>query len=260
MILYYSCTGNTKWVAQELAKATNERLVSIAELMHNNQPIYLSKNETLGLCFPVHAWRPPIKIRKFIQQLVIDNSQQYYCYALCTAGDTTGESLDIIESDLLKRGITLHATFSLVMPESYVGLPFMDVDTLEREREKKMKAKEQLGLFIESINKREKKKQDLYRGKWPLINSRILGSLFLKFLVSDRPFHITKHKCVQCGICAQVCPTNNIRCGQEEIPQWLHSGDCLTSFSCYHHCPQHAIEFGRQTQKKGQYWYHKNKI
>ena len=40
-----------------------------------------------------------------------------------------------------------------------------------------------------------------------------------------------------------------------EYPEWLHHKDCLTCFTCYHHCPHHAIEFGHQTQKKGQYFY-----
>ncbi|MFW5518323.1 MAG: ferredoxin, partial [Segatella copri] len=36
---------------------------------------------------------------------------------------------------------------------------------------------------------------------------------------------------------------------------WLHHKDCLTCFTCYHHCPHHAIEFGKQTRKKGQYFF-----
>ena len=54
---------------------------------------------------------------------------------------------------------------------------------------------------------------------------------------------------------ANVCPVGDIKGGHGTYPEWLHHKDCLTCFTCYHHCPHHAIEFGRQTQKKGQYFY-----
>ena len=66
---------------------------------------------------------------------------------------------------------------------------------------------------------------------------------------------VEKDKCVKCGICANVCPVGDIKGGHGEYPEWLHHKDCLTCFTCYHHCPHHAIEFGKQTQKKGQYYF-----
>ena len=76
-----------------------------------------------------------------------------------------------------------------------------------------------------------------------------------KVLITDKRFHVEKDKCVKCGICANVCPVGDIKGGHGEYPEWLHHKDCLTCFTCYHHCPHHAIEFGHQTQKKGQYFY-----
>ena len=77
----------------------------------------------------------------------------------------------------------------------------------------------------------------------------------LKESAHNKRFHVEKDKCVKCGICANVCPVGDIKGGHGEYPEWLHHKDCLTCFTCYHHCPHHAIEFGRQTQKKGQYFY-----
>jgi len=59
-------------------------------------------------------------------------------------------------------------------------------------------------------------------------------------------------------LCAEVVPAADIEGGKGQEPTWKHNGSCLTCFACYHHCPQHAIEFGRQTKKKGQYWYGRN--
>ena len=47
-----------------------------------------------------------------------------------------------------------------------------------------------------------------------------------------------------------MCPVGNILI-VDEVPQWQsHCAGCL---ACYHACPHHAINFGKMTQKKGQY-------
>ena len=85
--------------------------------------------------------------------------------------------------------------------------------------------------------------------------TKIIGGFFEHVLITDKRFHVEKDKCVKCGICANVCPVGDIKGGKGKTPEWLHHKDCLTCFCCYHHCPHHAIEFGHQTQKKGQYYY-----
>ena len=139
MIFYFSATGNTQWAAQQLSEKTGERLVFIPDAMKGQCHYTLAAGERLGFCFPVHAWRPPVLVRHFVERLSIANAEGHYCFALCTAGDTTGESMRIFRHALMQRALHLDAVFSLLMPESYVGLPFMDVDTIEKEREKKCK-------------------------------------------------------------------------------------------------------------------------
>lgn len=126
MIFYFSATGNTLWAAHQISQATGEQLVPITDDTHPVN-ITLNEGELLGFCFPVHGWRPPLIVRRFISRLVVENLSQHYVFALCTAGDTVGEAIDIFRNDLWQRSIPLHAVGSLLMPESYVGMPFMDV-------------------------------------------------------------------------------------------------------------------------------------
>lgn len=137
---------------------------------------------------------------------------------------------------------------------NHVGLPFFDIDTPKKEQEKKAKADEKLHQFIDAIIHR-KPASDLVIGRWPRINSRFLGGFFTRYLITDKPFHVDSVRCVKCGICADVCPTRNVVGGLGQEPTWKHNGSCLACFACYHHCPHHAIEYGRQTQHKGQYFF-----
>lgn len=258
MIFYLSGTGNTKWAAQILATLTGEQLVDIFKTDIEANVYTLAPDERIGFCFPVHGWRPPLFLRKFISRMEINNPQGHYCYAVCTAGDNIGETIDIFKTDLAKRGISLDSAFSLIMPESYVGLPLMNVDTPENEKRKKDQAEKDLAEFSELIINRNKNVWKLTIGKWPKINSRLLGGFFTNCLITDKYFHVNKNKCIGCGTCSKVCPVSNIIIRNGKYPEWLHNGSCLTCFSCYHHCPEHAIEFGRMTRHKGQYYFNKN--
>lgn len=255
MIFYLSCTGNTLWAARRLSDATGERLIDIAAAGDDEQHYAPTAGERIGFCFPVHGWRPPLMVRKFIGRLAIDGAEGHYCYALCTAGDNIGETVDLLRSDLKERGIRLDSTFSLLMPESYVGLPFMDVDTPEKELSKIARAAEQLTEIGRYITVRQKGVEIVVRGRWPRINSRVLGAYFTHKLITDKPFHVTDDRCIKCGECARHCPVGNIAWQPGELPAWKHTGRCMTCFACYHHCPKHAIEFGNRTKGKGQYFF-----
>lgn len=255
MIFYMSGTGNTRWAATTIAQATGEKLVNILDKGLENTSYRLDDGERLGFCFPVHGWRPPKAFRDFIGRLDLGQTTGHYCYALCTAGDNIGETIDILRGDLAKKGIRLDSAFSLVMPESYVGLPFMDVDTPENEARKKAKAAAGLARFIEIIKERRTGAEELTIGRWPRINSRLLGGFFTIRLITDKPFHVTTDLCTGCGLCAASCPTGNITPCDGNRPIWRHDGTCLACFACYHHCPHHAIEYGRMTRHKGQYYF-----
>lgn len=252
MIVYLSATGNTEWAAHEVAQATGDRLLRLTEA----HDIALEEGEALGLVFPVHGWRPPRLVRAFVDRLSLSGT--HYVYALCTAGDNIGETMDILSQHLQRRGLRLNAAFTLLMPNVYVGLPFMDVDKTELAERKKAEARRKLkDEILPSILNREESFKHLERGHWPKIDSRLLGEAFERWLITDKPFRVDSSRCVKCGICQDVCPVGNIEGGLGYEPRWKHTGECLTCFACYHHCPHHAIEYGSRTKNKGQYFFNK---
>lgn len=257
MIFYFSGTGNTRWAAQRLADRLDEQLIYIPEMTERDCRFILEKGERLGFVLPVHGWRPPQIVRKFIQKLVIEGDRDY-TYVLWTAGDSIGKATEILAGDLRKRGIELHSAFSLIMPESYVGLPFMDVDPQEKEIAKRQKAEKDLAGFIKDIEEKKKGIVQTVKGPIPSFFSGPVGGFFVRHLITDKPFHVERKKCVKCGICADVCPVHDIIGGLGKEPMWKHNGTCLSCFTCYHHCPHHAIEYGNRTRKKGQYFFGRN--
>mgnify|MGYP002761923249 FL=1 len=290
MIFYFSGTGNTKWAASKLASVTHEDLISIAPYMRADdsshtlaEPFILKKNERLGFVFPVHGWRVPKLVREFIGKMKVQRAESDaagsqtlsdisgnsasagslpFAYCVCTAGDSIGLTIENLNQTISQNpslqalGITeVKSSYSLIMPESYVGLPFMDVDPKEKETWKKSKSAQKLAVICEEIFDRKEGVSRLVKGPIPWFFTKVVGGFFENVLITDKRFHVEKDKCVKCGICANVCPVGDIKGGHGEYPEWLHHKDCLTCFTCYHHCPHHAIEFGNQTQKKGQYYF-----
>jgi len=274
MIFYFSGTGNSKWAAKTLALETGDTLVSIPEVIKSDSSFTLTKDEHVGFIFPIHGWRVPNIVKEFLIKLTIKTQGEdishvkHYCFCLVTAGDSIGKAMERFQQQLksvaVNDSLSLKAVCSLIMPESYVGLPGMDVDTKEKELEKKELASKQLKEFSKILKQRPHTDSyqiwgwnQLIRGPIPSFFSGPVGGFFERFLVTDKPFHVDSRRCVKCGICANVCPVSDIKGGLGYEPEWLHNGKCLTCFSCYHHCPHHAIEFGKRTQKKGQYFYNK---
>ena len=274
MIFYFSGTGNSKWAAKTLALETGDTLVSIPEVLNSDCTFTLEKDEHIGFIFPIHGWRVPSIVKDFLSKLSIKTKgedfsiHKHTSFCLVTAGDSIGKAIErfqkMLNSVAVGNSMELKAVYSLIMPESYVGLPGMDVDTKEKEIEKKEFASKQLKEFAKMLkqlpytdNQQVWGWEQLKRGPIPSFFSGPVGAFFERILVTDKPFHVISRRCVKCGICANVCPVEDIKGGLGYEPEWQHNGKCLTCFSCYHHCPHHAIEFGKRTRKKGQYFYNK---
>lgn len=269
MIFYLSCTGNTQWAAEKLAKITNDRMVSIPDAVKGDCVFHLREGERIGFCLPVHGWRVQPMVREFIEKLSFAKRQHSadtqqsssinnYCYFLVTCGDNCGEYTDQLETLLRTKGLSVNSCCSLVMPESYVGLPGMDVDPDLKEAEKKMNANGVVQKFSEILVDRRSIRMHIERGATPRLYSRVLGKFFYKYLITDTRFKVDTKKCIGCGKCVKHCPVDNMQMNGN-TPQWLHTGRCMTCMACYHYCPEHAISFWCFTKHKGQYFYSHNR-
>ena len=253
MIFYFSGTGTTRWVAGQIAEAIEEELLYIPDLIRKNcYEFQVRGGERIGFCFPTHGWQPPRIVRDFISRLVLIGHEDAFCWALTTCGDNMGECMKILNKDLVRKGLHADTLYSVIMPESYVCLPFMYTDTEEKATQKIANAKEQLSEIIVNIRNRQKGVVSLEKGATPRLYSYVIGGYFNKRMITDRKFMVDDDVCIKCGKCSKVCPVDNIA---GTPPEWLHNGKCTCCLACYHHCPVHAINYGAITRRRGQYFF-----
>jgi NAD-dependent dihydropyrimidine dehydrogenase PreA subunit len=52
---------------------------------------------------------------------------------------------------------------------------------------------------------------------------------------------ISSSRCIDCGICVDVCPTNVFDADAADHPSIARQSDCQTCFLCEAHCPTDAL-------------------
>lgn len=249
MIFYFSGTGNTRWAAQQLAEATGEQLLPIAdELRQEPRHYQLAEGERLGFCFPTHGWQPPRIVREFIRRATFAVRPTTYVYALTTCGDDMGDAMALLNRELGRKGLCTAAVFAVVMPESNVCFPFLHLDTPQRVAQKVERARQRMQHICQVVKDRREGVAELVRGPIPLTYTYVIGQYYNRRLISDRKFWVDPEACTRCGRCARLCPAGDI---EGTPPTWLHNGQCTNCLACYHHCPAHAIHWG--SMKRGQY-------
>lgn len=253
MVFYFSGTGNSRWVADTLGIALGETVVSITEELKTGKKEIvcpLREDERVLFVYPVHSWGPAVLVERFIKKLTLTGYHGQPVYSVSTCGDECGYTADMMRKMLEKRGITLTAAYSVIMPNNYILLPGFDVDSKEVEQQKLKEAPAAVAAIADAI--RENKKVNLYKkGSLPGLKSYCIYPLFTNFAIGKNSFRVTD-ECISCGLCEKVCPTGTITLADGK-PVWKDT--CVQCVACIHRCPVRAIEYGKGTERKGRYFF-----
>ncbi|MGI6217449.1 MAG: EFR1 family ferrodoxin [Coriobacteriales bacterium] len=73
MILYFTGTGNSKYVAERIASATDQNIINMADLAKHSQPrLKLEEGEILGIVTPTYAFGLPSIVEDLLEDLTVD--------------------------------------------------------------------------------------------------------------------------------------------------------------------------------------------
>ena len=246
MIFYFSATGNCKYVATRIANRTNDRMISITDVMKKDIHSFdIKPNENIGIIIPTYGLGLPILVCEFLEKLKLITKEKPYLYFVATYGTTPGQTGYFANRILQKNSNSVDAYFGVKMPDNWT--PMFDLSNKEKVRKINEKAELEIDAILSKIVKQES--GDFMRRKPPLLIAQTYYRNYEKMRRTNN-FWLTD-TCVGCGICAKNCPINAIDI-QNRKPVWTVD-QCVMCLGCLHQCPKFSIQYGKNTQKHGQY-------
>ena len=250
MIFYFSATGNSLYVAKNIAQKQGLKIFDMAELLNTKRLIFVPKDgEVVGFVFPIYAWAPPKLVLDFIDKLQLARKNNFI-FAVCTCGSEAGLGMEVFRQTLINNNIPLNADFSIFMPDSFI----LHFDVCDKFQQQTLFEKADVSLSkINELITRKRSSLDTFKGRLPLIKTKIINPIFRRFGVVPRKFYTTT-KCHCCELCAKICPTKNITFPQGELPKPHWGINCTGCLACLHRCPNQAIQYGVRTIHKERYY------
>lgn len=239
MILYFSGTGNSEYVAKRIGKDTGDEVMNLFEKIKNHDVSAIHSERPWIIVVPTYAWRIPRMVQIWLEQASLTGSRDLYFVMTC--GGSIGNAGQYLEKLCAVLQMRYCGCLGITMPENYIAL--FATPTADKALQMIEQAEEEIDRAARCIQNGE---------GFPTpgvsfgdkVNSGIVNALFYSVFVHAKKFYATD-ACVSCGKCVSVCPFGNIRL-ENGKPVW---GDhCTHCMACICRCPKEAIEYGKHSQ------------
>lgn len=231
VIYYFSGTGNSLRTAIRIAeKIGGAELISVR---CDTENVSFKNANVIGFICPVYEWDIPGTMKKFVTKLEVNPNA--YIFMIVTFVAIHGKSFETMEKILsvkkahLNYGFALHCVASQCtaytpFPPERLMIPFM---------EKK----------IDKIAKDISERRNRTYPTMAWLTRKLFSKLMTPYMEVEKEYDkgfYTDKRCVGCGICAKICPTQNITMHKNH-PAWNHH--CHGCMACVAYCPTKAIQF-----------------
>ncbi len=251
MILCYSGTGNSRYIAKRIADALGDEVIDLnAKIKANdNSPIQTGSN--VVVVTPTYAWRIPRLVSAWLSKTELTGAERVWFVMNC--GDGIGNADKYNRALAEQKQLTYMGMAGVIMPENYIAV-FSAPDT-DKARGIVAKAEPEIDAVIANI----KAGEPLPAPKESLLGRFLSGSvnpIFYKLIVKADKFTVSD-ACVGCGLCVKNCPTNSITL-KDGKPVW--GSGCTHCMACICYCPKEAIEYGTKSVGQPRYTFEGLKI
>lgn len=244
MILYFSGTGNSEYVAKYIAEKIEDVTENLFDRIRNEDYSPMESERPWIVVTPTYGWRIPNVVEMFLRKTDFNGSQEMYFVMTC--GQDNGCAGKYLQKMCEGVNLKYMGCAEVVMPENYIAMfEVPDKDEALKIIEDSEKSMDKIVQYLSERNPFPEKKVQLK--DW--ITSGPVNQVFRRFFVKADSFRVTDD-CVHCGKCEQVCPLENIHYINEK-PVW--GDNCTHCMACICRCPQGAIEYGRKTIGKERY-------
>lgn len=234
IIIYFSGTGNSKYIAETFGKKMNIPSHSIEEILNFEK--LLSHHDTICFTFPTYGSKVPRILREFTFKHLHglkDKKLILFCTQLIFSGDGARAFTDLLPP---KHSTIIYAEH-FNMPNNICNAPIFKVTNGSENNKYIISANNKLNKVCKNIRIGIVKKRGfnifskglgLIQGAFfPLIEEKKLNSVAVD---SD---------CISCGLCIKICPMKNLSINDNNTV--IQHGNCTLCYRCVNACPEKAI-------------------
>lgn len=244
MVLYFTGTGNSRHIAERIAHALNDTLISLNDRIKSGDITPLAVNGRLVLVMPTYAWRIPRIVRDHLLRTELRGARETWFVMDC--GSEIGNAAKYNCALCRKKSLVYMGTAQIVMPENYIAM--FNAPQVEEARQIVARAEPDIDGAIAAV--RENRAFPPPRRKfYDRFMSGPVNPIFYSCFVKANAF-TAGNACTGCGQCVRRCPTNNITL-QNGKPVW--GQNCTHCMACICYCPTEAIEYGKKSLGKPRY-------
>jgi len=235
----FSGTGNTLLICQRMKKVFESKGAKTRLLrMEKEDPKNLVPENIIGLAFPVAIFTTYPIVIKFINGM--PNVEGTKVFMLDTMGGLSLSLVSQVKMMLKKKGYNTIGAKEFIMPDNFTPSPEKDLKNPD--------------VMEKAFLKAETYAENLWKGKTSWFYVPVLpGVLFwLSQLIFKIPnfrkksVKMDKDKCVKCGLCAKLCPVDNVV--MREYPVFLDK--CELCMRCIAFCSSHALYRKKQDEHR----------
>lgn len=244
MVLYFTGTGNSCYIAEKIAGKLGDELLCINDRIKKSDRSPIDTGSDVVIVAPTYAWRLPKIVSEWTLQTEFRGAERIWFVMNCGGG--IGNAAKYNERLSREKSLRYMGTAEILMPENYIAM--FSVPEKEEAEQIVAEADPVIERAIQKIAGGE-----AFAEKPAGIAGRIMSGpvnkVFYPFCVKAKAF-AAGDGCIGCGKCVKLCPLNNIALRQGK-PVW--GKNCTHCMACIAYCPTEAIEYGRKSAGKPRY-------
>lgn len=244
IIFYFTGTGNSLYVAKELAKSFKQAdIVAIPKALDMKDYNY-EEYSKIGFVIPLYFMGMIPLVKDFLDKIYIPNAE--YIFSIVTRASTKGLVFTEINKSLRKKGKNLSYGKYISFPDSYIRW------AEARNKDVQEKLFNDAEKQLEIINKEIMDEERVVEKEGIILNttSSVVSKFWLKTLPTKNKTFKSNNDCIQCGICIKVCPAKNIKL-EDKVIRWGEK--CQDCMACIQSCSKKAIYFNGKTKNRRRY-------
>jgi len=248
MIVYFSATGNNKYVAERIAKLTEDYIIPLKTLVRQkNYKLTVKDGENFGVVMPTYWEGLPSILIEYLEEAEIELiGENHYCYFVATYGCDYGNILSTAQKTFRKKGVEFDSLYAARFVDNWSPMFYLKDEAKNRRAE--MNGEAETAEIAQQIVNRE-------------VGHTLPDQMFAVTAMAAKAnydrirktklFSVNVDKCISCGLCARQCPLEAIEM-QNNHPVWIKP-KCTLCLGCFHRCPAGAIDYDDCSLKNGQY-------